>query len=158
MKKICDFYCLETQIPPTVQPQLKAQMESLIRHKKVRCFRVDYLPNDFFLCVLRSLKELKEKYRFLSILLTVSPADLNRFSATGLLPDFLPYLHVEGKYHTNYPYWADWEPNYIIVYDPDDYQDVQGLLLPPSFPYSTPINLAKRRPSQTPIPIPKKQP
>ena len=141
MKKICDFYCWETQAPPTLEQQLKAKMEYLIRRKKVRCFRVDYLPGDFYLYVLRALRELKQKYSFLSLILTVAPLDLDAFTATGFLPDFLPYLHAGNKYHTYYPYWADWEPNYLIVYDPQESQELQGLLIPPSFPGTTHIHL-----------------
>ena len=140
MKKICDFYCWETEVPPALESKLKEKMEHLIRRKDVRRFRVDYLPNDFFLFVLRSLKELKQKYRFLAIYLTVNPWHLQQFTATGLMPDFLPYLNVDGEYSCPQS-WADWEPNYIIVYDPNDYKDVQELLLPPSFPFSEPIYL-----------------
>ena len=141
MKKICDFYCWETQAPPALEQQLKAKMEYLIRRKKVRCFRVEYLPGDFYLYVLRALRELKQKYSFLSLILTVAPLYLDAFTATGFLPDFLPYLHAGNKYHTYYPYWADWEPNYLIVYDPQESQELQGLLIPPSFPGTTHIHL-----------------
>lgn len=142
MQKICGFFCWESQVPASLEPKIKQKMEYLIRHKQVRRFLIEYRPNDFFLFVLRSLRNLKQKYRFLSVYLEVSPWHLDHFTATGLLPDFRSCLKVDGKYST-YQYWADWEPNYILVYDPDDYDDVQDLLLPPSFPYSTPIYLSE---------------
>lgn len=142
MKKICGFYCCETEVPPILESKLKKKMEYLIRHKDVRRFLVNYRPNDFFLFVLRSLKELKQKYRFLAIYLTVNPWHLQHFTDTGLMPDFLPYLNVEDEY-SSYQYWSDWEPNYIIVFDPFDYETVKDVLLPPSFPFSDPIYLEK---------------
>lgn len=51
------------------------------------------------------------------------------------------YLHAGEQYHCPYPYWADWEPNYLIVYDPQENQQLQELLIPPSFPGTTQIHL-----------------
>lgn len=144
MQKICGFFCWESQVPASLEPKIKQKMEYLIRHQQVRRFLIDYLPNDFFLFVLHSLRDLKQKYRFLSVYLTVLPWHLNHFAATGLLPDFRSCLNVDGKY-SSYQYWSDWEPNYILVYDPQDYDGVQDLPLPPpTFPYSTPIYLSQQ--------------